>query len=314
MEPLHRRELAVEARGLVKVYGRRGSYHRALDGLTLEIPYGGVHGFLGPNGSGKTTTIRILLGLVRADAGRYSLLGRAQPQRLAEVITRVGAIVEMPRFLGSFTARQSLTLLAQGTGVPVARVDDVLDQVGLLPRAKDRIAGFSLGMRQRLAIATTLLKDPDLFIFDEPTNGLDPEGIQDVRRTIARLGDSGRTVLLSSHLLTEVAQVADRVSILARGRLVTTSTVAELTRAPGRVSVRVSPAAEADVALTAAGWRVNSLGPDRLLVTGAPSARDVNQLLGAHGLWPDALSEETFDLESSYLSLVGGATRESPDR
>lgn len=308
MDTSVRRELAIDARGLVKVYGRRGSYHRALDGLTLEVPYGGVHGFLGPNGSGKTTTIRILLGLVRVDAGQYALLGRPQPQGLSAVITRVGAIVEMPRFMPSFTARQALTLLADGTGVPVRRVDEVLDQVGLLARAKDRVAGFSLGMRQRLAIATTLLKDPDLFIFDEPTNGLDPEGIQEVRRTIAGLGAAGRTVLLSSHLLAEVAQVADRVSIVNRGRLVTTSSVADLTRVRGRVLVGVE-AAQAVPVLRAAGWAVEPTGSGALAVTGAPGPRDINQLLAAHGLWAESLHEETLDLESSYLSLVGGAPR-----
>ncbi len=303
-------ELAIDVRGLVKVYGRRGSYHRALDGLDLQVPYGGVHAFLGPNGSGKTTTIRVLLGLVRRDEGTVSLLGRPQPEQLPQVIGQVGAIVESPKFFGAFTARQTLRLLAEATSAPERRVDECLDQVGLLDRAGSPVKGFSLGMRQRLAIATTLLKDPRLFIFDEPTNGLDPEGIHEVRETIRGLGAAGRTVLLSSHLLAEVQQVAERVTVVARGRSLRTGTLADLVGTDHGVLVETVEPRAAEV-LAQAGFAVRRVDGRRLLATGpGATPRTVNQALTSHDVWPDALSPDRPDLERAYLALTStGAPR-----
>jgi len=219
----------VSVRGLRKTY-RTFSLRQvvAVDHLDLTVPAGGVHAFLGPNGSGKTTTIRMLLGLVRPDAGTVHLFGTPVPSRLPEVVGRVGAIVENPKFVPGFSGRRNLRLLATAVGVPDTRVEAVLERVGLRDRGHDQFQRYSLGMKQRLAIAATLLKDPDLLIFDEPTNGLDPAGIRDVRATMRGLADEGRTVLVSSHILAEVEHVADTVSVVARGRLVAQGTVADL--------------------------------------------------------------------------------------
>jgi ABC-2 type transport system ATP-binding protein len=210
---------AVELTTVSKTYQRRGRPpQKALDALDLVVEYGGVHGFLGPNGSGKTTTIRVLLGLVSADAGDVRLLDRPVPAGLPEVIGGVGALVETPLFFPNFSGRLNLRLLAETAGVARARVEECLEIVELTDRADDRFKGYSLGMKQRLGIAAALLKRPRLLILDEPSNGLDPAGIRDVRELIRRLGRDGHTtVLLSSHLLAEIQQVCDSVSILARG-------------------------------------------------------------------------------------------------
>ncbi|MDN5771043.1 MAG: ATP-binding cassette domain-containing protein, partial [Microlunatus sp.] len=219
---------ALQTTGLVKTYRRRRVSIPAVDRLDLRVPAGGVHGFLGPNGSGKTTTIRMALGLIRADAGQIEVFGSEIPQRLPEVVDRVGAIVEQPKFFPNFSARRNLELLATGIGAPRQRVGAVLDEVDLGERARDRYKTYSLGMKQRLAIAATLLKDPDLLIFDEPTNGLDPAGIHAIRQTMRRLADQGKTVLVSSHILTEVQLIAGTVTIIGRGRLLAEGRVSEI--------------------------------------------------------------------------------------
>ncbi len=301
-----RSELVVDVRGLLKVYGSRGSYHRALDGLDLVVPYGGVHAFLGPNGSGKTTTIRILLGLTRADGGSVALMGASVPAGLSSVMSQVGAIVESPRFFGGFTARQTLGLLADAAGAPRARVDESLDRVGLLDRGNDRVSDYSLGMRQRLAIATTLLKNPRLFVFDEPTNGLDPEGIHEVRQTIRRLGDEGHTVLLSSHLLSEVEHLAHRVTVISHGRAVRSGALCDLLVGDPGISVDIAQVDHATAALVAAGFAVRRSGPRSLVATGPEaSAPSVGRALATHDLWPDSIGPHRPDLEQAYLSLTG---------
>src|SRR5918997_612476 len=184
-------DYAIEAYNLRKVYRTRGGRHAAVDGLDLRVPLGGVHGFLGRNGSGKTTTIRMLLGLITADSGYIRVFDHEVPLHLARVIDQIGAIVEQPKFFPAFSGRKNLTLLARGIGAPRERVGTVLEQVGLADRARDKFRTYSLGMKQRLAIAATLLKDPQLLIFDEPTNGLDPAGIREIRDTIRRLGEAG---------------------------------------------------------------------------------------------------------------------------
>ena len=210
---------AVEMLGVSKTYRRLGRVPRkALDGLDLRVEYGGVHGFLGPNGSGKTTSIRAMLGLVSTDPGsRIRLLDRPVPSALPEVIGSVGALVETPLFFPGFSGRRHLRLLAETAGVPRSRVEECLEMVELTDRADDAFKTYSLGMKQRLGIAAALLKSPPLLILDEPSNGLDPAGIRAVRELVRRLGRDGRiTVLLSSHLLAEIQQVCDSVSILDR--------------------------------------------------------------------------------------------------
>src|SRR6185503_11808355 len=199
--------------------------------------------------------IRMLLGLVRADSGTMSIFGHDVPKQLPEVVGRVGAIVESPKFFPAFSGRKNLQLLAEAIGRPRGVVDQVLEQAGLGERGKDRFRSYSLGMKQRLAIAATLLKEPDLLIFDEPTNGLDPAGIREIRETMRGLGNQGRTVLVSSHILAEVEQVADTVSIIGHGRLLASGTVAEVIgggTAP-TVKVAVGNHGAATRILTAAG-------------------------------------------------------------
>jgi ABC-2 type transport system ATP-binding protein len=195
----------IEIEGLRKEYRRfRGGTTVAVDGLHLEVPEGGVFGFLGPNGSGKTTTIRCLLGLVRPSAGAMRLLGEPTPGHLERVVTRIGSIVETPALFPTMTGRENLRLLGALHGIGQARVEDVLGQVGLADRGDDKVRKYSLGMRQRLGLAAALLHDPALLVLDEPANGLDPAGIREIRELLRGLAAEGRTVFVSSHLLAEV--------------------------------------------------------------------------------------------------------------
>jgi ABC-2 type transport system ATP-binding protein len=304
---------AVVMEAVTKTYrGRRGRPpQKALDSLDLLVENGGVHGFLGPNGSGKTTSIRVLLGLVSADAGTARIFDRPVPEALPEVIGHVGALVETPLFFPNFSGRRNLQLLAEVAGVSRARVDECLDVVDLRDRAVDRFKGYSLGMKQRLGIAAALLKQPRLLILDEPSNGLDPAGIRDVRELIRRLGHDGHTtVLLSSHLLAEVQQVCDSVTILARGRRVATGPVADVlaSRSTGDVRVRVPDAAVAASMLADAGFVVSPPElPDgrTLLVQGVAAAGEVTRILAQQGVFLEELTPMTADLESAFLAITG---------
>ncbi len=224
----------IEIEGLRKEYRRRGGRTVAVDGLDLAVPEGGVFGFLGPNGSGKTTTIRCVLGLARPTKGSVRLLGRPVPDGLAESIRQVGAIVESPALFPTMSGRDNLELLGA-----IDRIGQAAGRRGARRRsgwpsaAGDLVRKYSLGMRQRLALAAALLKDPALLILDEPANGLDPAGMRSVRELLRRLAGEGRTVFVSSHLLSEIQQTCDRVAILNRGRCVTHGTVAEVSAAAG---------------------------------------------------------------------------------
>jgi ABC-2 type transport system ATP-binding protein len=304
---------AVHMTSVSKTYRRRGRPpQKALDSLDLLVESGGVHGFLGPNGSGKTTSIRVLLGLVRPDpGGEVRLLDAPVPAGLPGVIGSVGALVETPLFFPGFSGRLNLQLLAEAAGVPRARVEECLETVDLRDRAEDRFKGYSLGMKQRLGIAAALLKAPRLLILDEPSNGLDPAGIRDVRELIRRLGADGRTtVLLSSHLLAEIQQVCDSVSILARGRCVASGPVGEVLArgSSGDLRVRVPDAAAAATVLSAAGFAVTP--PDHpdgrtLLVHGASAPGEVTRVLAEHGHYLEELTPVTADLESAFLAITG---------
>jgi ABC-2 type transport system ATP-binding protein len=301
-------EPVIETRGLRKEFRtRRGRRVVAVDDLDLTVPAGGVHGFLGPNGSGKTTTIRMLLGLAAPSAGEMRLFGVPVPRRLPSVIDRVGAVVEQPKFLPGFTGRRNLTLLGRSIGVPSVRVDAAIEQVGLAGRENDRYKTYSLGMKQRLAIAATLLKSPQLLILDEPTNGLDPAGIRDIRDTIRELAETGVTVLLSSHILAEVQQVCDSVSIIGQGRLLASGTVGELVgRArSGGVWVGVADPARAVSLLSEARLRVTR---DRhhLYVEGVQDPAKITRLLAGQGIFVRELVPDRPDLEQIFLELTGG--------
>ena len=295
-------DLVIETSGLRKEFtGRRGSRVAVAD-LDLAVPRGGVHGFLGPNGSGKTTTIRMLLGLARPTAGTMSLFGTPVPQRLPEVIGRVGAVVESPKFSPTFTGRQNLRLLAGSVGVGRDVVDDALVRVGLGERAEDRYKSYSLGMKQRLAIAATLLKTPDLLILDEPTNGLDPAGIREIRELIRSLGDAGVTVLLSSHILAEVQQVCTSATIIGNGRMLSSGKVEDLL---GRTSyrLRVGDPDAARTVLEAAGMTVRADARSLDVVTDEAGER-ITRLLADAGLYLSELTPVRADLETIFLELT----------
>lgn len=297
-------DVAVRTSSLRKTYLTRGRRRVAVQGLSMTVLRGGVHGFLGPNGSGKTTTIRMLLGLIRPDSGSAEIFGFPVPRELPAVIDRVGAIVEAPKFFPGFTGRQNLRLLADAIGTPLPRVDEVLEATALGDRGRDRFAGYSLGMKQRLAIAATLLKDPELLIFDEPTNGLDPAGIREVRDTMRTLGSQGRTVLVSSHILAEVEQVADTVSIIGHGALLAEGPVGEIMRQSGgdRVRVGVASPDRALGILEADGLVVARDGAHLLVTSEDPAA--VTRSLAGHGLYVSELTPVRADLEAAFLALT----------
>ena len=298
---------------VIEIVGLRKSFHSArrgrriaVDGLDLLVGAGQVHGFLGPNGSGKTTTLRALLGLVRADEGRMSVLGASSPERLPEVAGRVGAIVESPQFFGNFTARKTLRLLAVAGGVPTRRVDEALEQVGLRDRGDERVKGYSLGMRQRLAVASALLKNPELLILDEPANGLDPAGIREMRDLMRSLAGAGVTVLLSSHILAEIQLICDHVTIVSHGRRVAHGRVDEVLAGfdQHQWRVRVAAPERAAEALGMAGVSVAVL-PDQLVVSGVDDPELISRTLGEQGLWVRELVPLRPDLESVFLELTG---------
>ncbi|HEY1013720.1 MAG TPA: ABC transporter ATP-binding protein [Herpetosiphonaceae bacterium] len=224
-------ELAVTAKGLTKRYGNIN----AVSDLDLAIPRGTIFGFLGPNGAGKTTTIRMLLGLIEPTAGEAAVLGHDIRRERAAIAPKVAAIVESPAFYTFLNGRQNLEVLARSSGLSLdkARIDELLDQVGLAGRGGDKVKTYSLGMKQRLGVAATLLNDPQLIFLDEPTNGLDPAGTVDMRRLISRLGQDGRTVFLSSHLLNEVEQVCTDLAIVQQGRTLFQGKMRDLVKGAG---------------------------------------------------------------------------------
>jgi len=301
----------IEINGLGKEYRRRrGGRMRAVDGMSLSVPAGGVYGFLGPNGSGKTTTIRCLLGLARPSAGECRLLGAAAPEELPDVIARVGALVEMPGLNPGLSGRQTLGILAAAGRLSRRSVDDALEQVGLAGRGDDLVKAYSLGMRQRLGLATALLKDPEILVLDEPANGLDPAGMREIRELIRRLGTEGRTVFLSSHLLAEVEQVCDQVAIVARGRTVTSGPIAEVLAAarPTAMSVKVRNLRGGARTLAAAGFGV-TLADRRLEVAVEPArAERVTRALVADGHYPTELRPMETSLEDAFFALTGDPT------
>ena len=302
----------LEIEKLRKTYrSRRRGARQALDGFDMVVQAGQVHGFLGPNGSGKTTTLRTLLGLIRPDGGRMALLGREVPDALPEVAGQVGALVESPQFFPYFTAGDTLSLLADAGGVPRTRVTEVLELVGLRERAGERVKTYSLGMKQRLAVASALLKNPKLLILDEPANGLDPSGIREMRALMSDLSASGMTVLLSSHILGEVQLICDSVTIISLGRRVAAGPVAEVLaqHSSGGVRVRLEAATDLPSALdvlSRVGMRATP-HPDHLLVHGVVQPADITRALAGQGLYVSELTPVTADLESVFLELTGTA-------
>ncbi|WP_245155126.1 ABC transporter ATP-binding protein [Nocardioides sp. 1609] len=300
-------DLVIEAAGLRKEFRGRRGLRVAVENLDLAVPGGGVHGFLGPNGSGKTTTIRMLLGLARATRGEMRLFGQPVPESLPAVIDRVGAVVESPKFSPHFTGRQNLLLLSRSIGAPDTRVDAAIETVGLTGRDGDRFKSYSLGMKQRLAIAATLLKDPQLLILDEPTNGLDPAGIREIRDTIRDLGERGVTVLLSSHILAEVQQVCTSATIIGNGRLLASGRVEDLLdTGAAAYAVEVADPDAATRLLTGAGLTVAATTTGLRVESDDPAA--ITRTLGEAGVWLSALTPLRRDLESVFLELTAADT------
>jgi ABC-2 type transport system ATP-binding protein len=290
--------ILMRATGLTKRFGARV----AVDGLSLEVERGDVYGFLGPNGAGKTTTLRMLLGLIRPTAGEVHLFGERLTPRRRGLLGRVGAIVESPAFYADLTGRHNLTMLASLTGpCPPARVDEVLDRVGLRDRAGDRVRVYSHGMRQRLAIAAALLPRPELVILDEPTNGLDPFGIRELRALIKSLADDDKlTVVLSSHLLAEVEQVCRRAVVIHAGRARWQGEVADLLGSRRRLRVVATPI---DRARAAIGDRARIDG-DVLWIDGSADAASVVDTLVAAGIKVHEIAPWSPTLEEAFVELI----------
>ena len=299
-------EVVLSIRNLSKQYGKR----MAVDNLSLDVRRGEIFGFLGPNGAGKTTTIRMMLGLIAPSGGSVDILGKDITFYRAEILPRVGALVETPALYLYLSGRDNLRAVGSALGgVPRSRIDDVLELVGLQNRQKDRVRTYSLGMKQRLGVAMALLQDPDVLVLDEPANGLDPAGIVEMRDLMHQLSAAGKTVFISSHLLPEVQQICTRVAIINLGKLVTESTVEELTSAHGEFSVTLEQAQEALALVQAQNWgrdaRLNAQGA---LITPAPGnrGRDLNLFLVKAGFAPDTIAQATQDLEEVFLRLTNG--------
>jgi ABC-2 type transport system ATP-binding protein len=291
--------------GLTKRY--RGV--TALDRLDLTVEPGQVFGFLGPNGAGKTTTLRILLGLVTPTAGQAWLNGRRVPD--PDGLAQVGAMIEEPSFYPWLTGRRNLEVLAlsgaplPGSGDPVAAV---LDRVGLTEAADRKVKGYSQGMRQRLGLASALMRRPSLLLLDEPANGLDPAGIAEFRTLMRSLADDGATVFLSSHLLAEVEQVCDQVAVIRSGRLMEQGPVASLAAGRPRVRAVLDPADQRAALTLLAPWAARADGPDAVLVDGG-EGQAVARALGQGGVWPHQIVLSRPGLEQVFLSLTEPAVR-----
>ncbi|MBB6570060.1 ABC transporter ATP-binding protein [Kribbella sandramycini] len=289
----------VEVSGLTKRYGDT----LAVDGVDLRVLPGEVYGFLGPNGAGKTTTLRILTGLIAPTSGRVRVLG-GTPGR-PDVLGKTGSMIESPAFYPYLSGLDNLRLLAEYAEVPRHRVDEVLDLVDLRERSRDRFSAYSLGMKQRLGVAAALLKDPELVILDEPTNGLDPAGMRDMRRLIRELGSDGRTVLLSSHLLGEVQQICDRVGIIDAGRMVAEHHVEDL-RGEQELLIRAAPRESAHSVLSGLlGADAVHRYDDMLRVQVDPArAADLNRALVEAGIAVSELHTSERALEDVFFQLT----------
>jgi ABC-2 type transport system ATP-binding protein len=311
-------DLIIETEALTKRFGERV----AVDGVSLAVPRGCAYGFLGHNGAGKTTTIRMLLGLTTADSGRMALRGLSVPAERTQALSRVGAIVEEPRFHAHLTGEQNMRFLAAARGPEAfARIDGALARVGLGDRAGDKVAHYSQGMRQRLGVARCLLADPELLILDEPTNGLDPGGIQDFRRMVRALVGEGRTVFLSSHLLDEVEKACDAAAIIDGGRIVRAGTIAELARAEDlEVIIGCDDPARALELLAGRAGVLEAHRSDeglRLTLTGSDVVPDLSRVIVGAGIALTRLEPVRSTLEERFLEitsrLAGSSVEVAPE-
>jgi ABC-2 type transport system ATP-binding protein len=294
----------IEVRGLTKRFGSA----TVVDGLSFAVGPGTVTGFLGPNGAGKTTTLRVLLGLVRPTSGQATIWGKPY-RELGEPRRRVGAVLEASGFHPGSTVANQLRVRCAATGAGRSRIGAVLAETGMEGLAGRRAGTLSLGERQRLGLAGALLGEPEVLILDEPANGLDPAGVLWLRGFLRQLGEQGRTVLVSSHILAEVAQFADRAVVIDRGRLVSAGPVTELVKAARQaVVVRTPRAGELRAALTSEGAAVRAAAPDRLEVTGL-GTEQVATLAAALGIPIFEMTADTASLEQAFLRLTAAEGR-----
>jgi ABC-type multidrug transport system ATPase subunit len=301
-------DLAIATRGLVKRFGE----HAAVAGIDLEVPRGCVYGFLGPNGSGKTTTIRMLLGLAFPTAGQIEVLDAPVPDRIASVLPRVGSLVEGPAFHPYLSGRANLARLDAADvfadpRTSKQRIDAALDRVGLLAAARKRYRAHSLGMRQRLAIAAALLQPRDLLVLDEPTNGLDPQGTREVRHLIASLAEDGATVLVSSHLLSEVEQVCSHVGVMRQGSLVAQGEVHDV-RSGARTTVTVETSSPDAAAVVLRGLGVSAVATTLSGAVGEPGSVEPERIVAAlveAGVGVRGFGLAKPSLEDLFVSLTG---------
>ncbi len=293
-------EFVVETEGLTKRYGPG---LLAVDHLDFRLRKGEVYGFLGPNGAGKTTTLRMLVGLVRPTSGKARVLNHEPGS--AEGLARLGALIETPNFYPYLSGRDNLRVLALHTGVPEPAVEAVLEQVDLSGRAGDKFSTYSLGMKQRLGVAAALFKDPELLILDEPTNGLDPAGMAEMRALVRQLAREDRTVLLSSHLMNEIEQICERVGVLNHGHLVAEGSIDEL-RGQSRLHLRATPTEAASrVAGRFAGVRAVTLRDGALEVEAEPAlAGALNTALVSAGIEVSEIYHSRSSLEEVFLSIT----------
>ena len=298
----------IETTELTKRFGmRRGRSVLAVDQVSLTVEQGQVFGFLGPNGSGKTTTIGMLMGIIKPTAGSFRLFGAGAPRDLLAARARVGATLETPNFYPYLSGRDNLRIAAAIKGIGKARIEECLEIVGLRGRGRHRFRTYSLGMKQRLALAATMLNDPELIVLDEPANGLDPKGMKEVRDIIRLLADRGKTIFLSSHLLWEVERTCTHVSIVRKGRVVGTGTVAEIVG--GEVSALVR--AEDDEALRAAleGYpeaaSVRASDEGLVVALASDDLAALNRYLAGQGVYVSHLARRHRSLEDAFMDLTG---------
>jgi ABC-2 type transport system ATP-binding protein len=295
---------ALRAVALSKAYGKR----LAVDHLDLQVDRGELFGFLGPNGAGKTTTIRMALGLIAPTNGSVEILGLDVRHNRAKVLPRVGALVESPALYSYLSGRNNLRAFGDLLGgVPAKRIDEVLEIVSLTGRDKDKVKTYSMGMKQRLGLAVALLNDPDLLILDEPANGLDPAGIVEMRDLLRALSAEGKTVFVSSHVLSEVQQICTRVAIINHGKLIRLAPVTELLDAPGEFEIKVDSPDALVAALRLQPWGQEARVEHGLVISRAPEGRgrELIAFLVQNGHQPDSVAERQRDLEDIFLSLTG---------
>jgi len=305
--PMSRGEVVLRTIGLSKRFGR----FDAVKDVNLELRRGEVFGFLGPNGAGKSTTVSMILGLIAPTSGSVELFGMKQDGNRWPALRRIGAIIEEPAFYPYLSGWKNLEVLRRTIGgIPVSKITEVLERVNLLDRAKDQYGHYSMGMKQRLGIASTLLRDPELIILDEPTNGLDPAGTKEIRDLIPCLAHESRAVMLCSHLLHEVEMVCDHVAIIQKGTVIRNATIKELLSQGNLFQIKTEKPDETLAILSALPWVKSAKRDGEYVVMDIPAGSQgkVTQALAEKGIFASEMTNRTSSLEDVFLQLTGGAS------